>query len=350
MSTIAAPTRIRGCNGSCAEVADDELHVVFSRVFTQHGMFAASKVPQAIFLNPTILLSTFLHDMGNPKTERIMAHHSHHIVEIRSSHLHAVGLELDKTEDSWSAAVHALHEESGILSRQDDVSAARNVARRLIEMGVPASDVRIMRVEHVPVSIDVPDSEMGDELKDIWQEAVRGHWRSERELPEWVSEDIRKDYLRLHGDEIDTLIQQTSRQPFLEYVASGLWMQGAMAPAQGSFHHQCILKAEGLTAISRYLSSDMRLYRWYSEALKNYGYGHAFAIGRSPDDARLAAMAAYKEFLASDAWWGETPDADGNFRCDDDREDYEAAIARFEADLREEPAAVGEAFVVKGSE
>lgn len=94
----------------------------------------------------------------------------------------------------------------------------------------------------------------------------------------------------------------------------------------------------------------LRLYRWYSEALRNYGYGNAFAQGRSADEARTAAMAAYKEYLASDAWWGEVPDAEGNFRYEDDREDYEAAVARFEADLKAEPAAVGEAFVVKGSE
>lgn len=97
-------------------------------------------------------------------------------------------------------------------------------------------------------------------------------------------------------------------------------------------------------------SAGLRMYRWRSEALMNYGYGHAFAMGCSPDEARIAAMAAYKAYLASDAWWGEAPDEDGSFRFEEDREDYETAIERFEADLRADPAWVGEAFVVRGSE
>ncbi len=94
----------------------------------------------------------------------------------------------------------------------------------------------------------------------------------------------------------------------------------------------------------------LRLYRWRSEALMNYGYGHAFALGSSVDEARSAAMAAYKAHLSSDEWWGNGPDEQGNFYFDEDREDYEAAIAKFTADLNADPIAVGDAFVVRGSE
>jgi hypothetical protein len=95
---------------------------------------------------------------------------------------------------------------------------------------------------------------------------------------------------------------------------------------------------------------SLLLFRWSSEALRNYRSGHIFALGRSADEARPAALAAYKAFLASDSWWGEAPDADGNFAWEDAREDYEAAVARFEEDLKAEPAAIGDAFLVQGSE
>jgi hypothetical protein len=97
-------------------------------------------------------------------------------------------------------------------------------------------------------------------------------------------------------------------------------------------------------------AGSLRLFRWSSEALRNYRSGHIFALGRSADEARPAAMAAYRAFLASDSWWGEAPDADGNFAWEDAREDYESAIARFEEDMKAEPAAAGDAFLVQGSE
>ncbi|MNU36389.1 hypothetical protein D3C71_250040 [compost metagenome] len=97
-------------------------------------------------------------------------------------------------------------------------------------------------------------------------------------------------------------------------------------------------------------AGSLRLFRWSSEALRNYRPGHIFSLGRSADEARPAAVAAYREFLASDSWWGEAPDADGNFAWEDAREDYETALARFEEDLKAEPAAVGDAFLVQGSE
>lgn len=97
-------------------------------------------------------------------------------------------------------------------------------------------------------------------------------------------------------------------------------------------------------------SDELRLYRWRSEALKNYGYGHAFAVGRSINDARSAAMTSFKAYLSSDEWWGNGPDAEGNFRFEEDREDYEAEISKFQRDLDADPIAVGEAFVVRGSE
>jgi hypothetical protein len=93
-----------------------------------------------------------------------------------------------------------------------------------------------------------------------------------------------------------------------------------------------------------------RLYRWYSEALRRYGCGHAFALGRTLDEARSAAMLAFRSHLASDDWWGTGPEADGSFRFEDDREEYEAAVMKFQADIDADPFAVGEAFIVLGSE
>lgn len=97
-------------------------------------------------------------------------------------------------------------------------------------------------------------------------------------------------------------------------------------------------------------AGTLRLFRWSSEALRNYRPGHIFSLGRSAEEARPAAVAAYRAFLASDSWWGEPPDADGNFAWEDAREEYESALVRFEDDLKAEPDAVGDAFVVQGSE
>ncbi len=97
-------------------------------------------------------------------------------------------------------------------------------------------------------------------------------------------------------------------------------------------------------------TDGLRLYRWRSEALRRYGCGHAFAMGGDVDEARSAAMLSFRAYLASEEWWGTGPEADGCFRFEDDREEYEAAILKFQADLDADPLAVGAAFLVLGSE
>jgi hypothetical protein len=96
-------------------------------------------------------------------------------------------------------------------------------------------------------------------------------------------------------------------------------------------------------------TADSQIFLWRSEALRNYASGHIFATGKTIDEARDRAMTAYKDYLSSDAWWGDAPDADGNFPDEEAREEYEAAIKAFEKDLAAEPH-LGVAFLVKGSE
>jgi hypothetical protein len=96
--------------------------------------------------------------------------------------------------------------------------------------------------------------------------------------------------------------------------------------------------------------SGMQLYHWRSVALRNYGSGYVFGIGRTVDEAREAATRAFDAYIRTDDWRGDYFDRDGAFRDEDSREEYEKIVIQFREDIAVVPKLMSDAFVVTGSE
>lgn len=84
----------------------------------------------------------------------------------------------------------------------------------------------------------------------------------------------------------------------------------------------------------------MKLYWWWSDALKQYAPGRLIAVARDADEARGKIRAHFEAWAAENrAWWFLT----------DERDEYDEATALLEADLGKKPEEA-EALYVMGSE
>lgn len=93
---------------------------------------------------------------------------------------------------------------------------------------------------------------------------------------------------------------------------------------------------------------QVKLYRWHSQALKNYRTGDILALGTDVEDARRRARLGFMAVATEHYQWMIDKYPDYQARPDD-IEDRDAKLALLEADIMKEPA-VAESFFLSGGE
>lgn len=92
------------------------------------------------------------------------------------------------------------------------------------------------------------------------------------------------------------------------------------------------------------MTAGIKLFRWWSSALKEYAQGNIIAIGVDVEEARSNARAQWLTFAAERWPWLFEDDVD-----EYDAKERDDKTAQFEVDIAAEPE-VGTAFLLRGSE
>ncbi len=91
----------------------------------------------------------------------------------------------------------------------------------------------------------------------------------------------------------------------------------------------------------------MQMYRWLSEYLKNYGYGHIVVCANSVEEARALARAGYEKHSRERYDYHYFDDAPLD---EDSQETLDEHRRKFEADIAAEPEICPNYLFIAGSE
>lgn len=95
----------------------------------------------------------------------------------------------------------------------------------------------------------------------------------------------------------------------------------------------------------------MKLFQWYSDALKNYGPGHIIVMAEDLAEAREKVLIEFYNYLKSEnSYWSWYFNSDGTLD-QDYTEDYDKLVDKFKKDISWEPREKDSGVIfVKGSE
>lgn len=93
--------------------------------------------------------------------------------------------------------------------------------------------------------------------------------------------------------------------------------------------------------------SEIKLYRWWSEALKQYASGHLISYGTTADEARERILADLEKSLAEYFSYMFYPGVEFD---EDELEDFDKWRKQIREDVARTPSEITQSVYIRGSE